>query len=150
MPNSQNTVESINQWFTTAKPNATNQNLVQQLSYMIEELSELFEAINYNTAKGFMLALKEDTLNVARMGEEACTNMVSKWDREAVLDALCDITVTAIGVSTYASMDFPRALEHISQSNWSKFDENGKPILDDDGKITKGPNYFKPNLEPFV
>jgi hypothetical protein len=32
----------------------------------------------------------------------------------------------------------------------SKLDENGKPILREDSKILKGPNYFKPNLEPIV
>lgn len=148
MPN--NTIKSINNWFTSAKPTPTNQALVQQLSYHLEELSELFEAINYNVAKEFMLALKEDTLEVARMGEEACTRMVNTWDRVKVLDALGDQVVTAIGIANYAKMDMVGALENISQSNWSKFDENGKPILDEDGKITKGPNYFKPNLEPFI
>jgi hypothetical protein len=28
----------------------------------------------------------------------------------------------------------------------SKLDENGKPILREDGKILKGKNYFKPNI----
>jgi hypothetical protein len=32
----------------------------------------------------------------------------------------------------------------------SKLDENGKPIFNEHGKVLKGPNYFKPNLEKFV
>jgi len=36
--------------------------------------------------------------------------------------------------------------EEIHRSNMSKLDENGKPILREDGKILKGKNYFKPNI----
>ena len=35
----------------------------------------------------------------------------------------------------------------IHRSNMSKLDENGKPILREDGKILKGPGYFKPNIK---
>ncbi len=38
----------------------------------------------------------------------------------------------------------------IHSSNMSKLGEDGKPILREDGKITKGPNYFKPNLKQFL
>jgi len=34
----------------------------------------------------------------------------------------------------------------IHRSNMSKLDENGKPILREDGKILKGKNYFKPDI----
>ena len=27
---------------------------------------------------------------------------------------------------------------------------NGKPIYNDQGKVMKGPNYFKPNLSKFL
>jgi hypothetical protein len=32
----------------------------------------------------------------------------------------------------------------------SKLDVDGKPILRDDLKILKGPNYFKPDLTKFI
>jgi len=32
----------------------------------------------------------------------------------------------------------------------SKLDKNGKPIYNNEGKVMKGPSYFKPNLTPFV
>jgi predicted HAD superfamily Cof-like phosphohydrolase len=37
--------------------------------------------------------------------------------------------------------------KEIHRSNMSKLDENGKPILREDGKILKGKNYFKPNIK---
>ena len=40
--------------------------------------------------------------------------------------------------------------DEIQASNMSKLGEDGKPILREDGKILKGEQYFKPNLEPIV
>ena len=43
------------------------------------------------------------------------------------------------------------AFEEVQRSNMSKLDEDGKPIVrPEDGKILKGPNYFKPNIEQFI
>jgi hypothetical protein len=32
----------------------------------------------------------------------------------------------------------------------SKLDEKGQPIYREDGKVLKGPNYFKPNFEEIL
>ena len=40
--------------------------------------------------------------------------------------------------------------EEIQRSNMSKLGSDGKPIYRDDGKILKGPNYFKPNIKKMV
>lgn len=40
--------------------------------------------------------------------------------------------------------------DEIQASNMSKLGPDGKPILREDGKILKGPGYFKPNLSKFI
>ena len=40
--------------------------------------------------------------------------------------------------------------DEIQSSNMSKLGEDGKPILREDGKILKGPGYFKPDLTKFI
>ena len=35
----------------------------------------------------------------------------------------------------------------IQNSNMSKLGVDGKPIYREDGKVLKGPNYFKPNIK---
>jgi predicted HAD superfamily Cof-like phosphohydrolase len=40
--------------------------------------------------------------------------------------------------------------DEIQRSNMSKLDLNGKPIYREDGKVMKGPNYFKPNLKKII
>lgn len=148
MVNQKNTVESINKWFTTAKPSPTNADVAAQFAFFIEEVAEVFDATNDIDVADYLRMVKQDYLTLAK--SDHLEETLNGWDKVGLLDGLCDTAVTVNGVATYLGMDFPGALEHISQSNWSKFDNEGKPILDDDGKITKGPNYFKPNLEPFV
>ena len=38
----------------------------------------------------------------------------------------------------------------IQASNMSKLGEDGKPVLRADGKILKGPGYFRPDLSKFI
>ena len=38
----------------------------------------------------------------------------------------------------------------IQASNMSKLGDDGKPVLREDGKILKGPGYFKPDLSKFI
>ena len=38
----------------------------------------------------------------------------------------------------------------MQKSNMSKLDKDGKPIYNEQGKVMKGPNYFKPNLSKFL
>ena len=37
--------------------------------------------------------------------------------------------------------------QEVQASNMSKLGENGLPILREDGKIMKGPGYFRPNIK---
>jgi predicted HAD superfamily Cof-like phosphohydrolase len=40
--------------------------------------------------------------------------------------------------------------DEIQKSNMSKLGADGKPIYRKDGKVLKGPNYFKPNIEKIL
>jgi predicted HAD superfamily Cof-like phosphohydrolase len=40
--------------------------------------------------------------------------------------------------------------DEIQASNMSKLGEDGKALLREDGKILKGPGYFRPNLSKFI
>lgn len=71
-------------------------------------------------------------------------------DMVEVLDALIDLqyfldgTFLAFGVQKYKDAAF---LE-VHRSNMSKLGEDGQPIFrESDGKVMKGPNYFKPDLK---
>ena len=40
--------------------------------------------------------------------------------------------------------------DEVHASNMSKLGADGKPIYREDGKVLKGPNYFKPDLEKII
>ena len=70
-------------------------------------------------------------------------------DLIAVSDALTDLLYVLLG--TYVShglQDFAEALfDEVHRSNMSKLDENGHPVLRDDGKVLKSPRFIEPDLE---
>ena len=67
-----------------------------------------------------------------------------------VADALTDILYVTYGAGHAFGIDLDKCFEEVQNSNMSKLDENGKPIYNENGKVMKGPNYFKPDLSKFV
>ena len=67
-----------------------------------------------------------------------------------VADALTDILYVTYGAGHAFGINLDKCFEEVQQSNMSKLGKDGKPIYNEDGKILKGPNYFKPNLSKFI
>tara|TARA_B100000780_G_scaffold276518_1_gene245258 strand:+ start:11 stop:379 length:369 start_codon:yes stop_codon:yes gene_type:complete len=67
-----------------------------------------------------------------------------------VADALTDILYVTYGAGHAFGIELDKCFDEVQSSNMSKLDENGKPIYNDDGKVMKGPKYFKPNLLKFL
>ena len=67
-----------------------------------------------------------------------------------VADALTDILYVTYGAGHAFGIDLDKCFQEVQNSNMSKLDKNGKPIYNDQGKVMKGPNYFKPNLEKLI
>ena len=67
-----------------------------------------------------------------------------------VADALTDILYVTYGAGHAFGIDLDSCFEEVQNSNMSKLGENGKPIYNEQGKVMKGPNYFKPDLSKFI
>lgn len=139
---------AIAEWFHTAKPEPTNQNIIQQMAYHFEEVAEMCQAIHCDYMAEQLKGLKAELLKVAQTKEES-DNFISTVDKVALLDALADQQVTAIGVGTLFGFNMKGAFAEVNNSNWTKF-INGKPIINEQGKITKGHHYREPNLTNFI
>ena len=65
-----------------------------------------------------------------------------------VADALGDMLYILCGTIIEHGMQdkIEEVFDEIQKSNLSKLGENGKPIYREDGKVMKGPNYFKPDI----
>ena len=105
------------------KPNANLPSEITELRYklMKEENEEYLEAVKSN-----------DLIEIA--------------------DALGDMLYILCG--TIISHGFQNKIEalfdEIQRSNMSKLGSDGKPIYREDGKVLKGPHYFKPNIEKIL
>ena len=75
---------------------------------------------------------------------------IDKKDIKEVADALTDILYVTYGAGHAFGIDLDKCFEEVQNSNMSKLGKDGKPIYNDNGKVMKGPNYFKPNLSKFV
>ena len=75
---------------------------------------------------------------------------IDKKDIKEVADALTDILYVTYGAGHAFGIDLDKCFEEVQKSNMSKLGSDGKPIYNNKGKVMKGPNYFKPDLEKFV
>ncbi|SHG17102.1 nucleoside triphosphate pyrophosphohydrolase family protein [Flagellimonas flava] len=66
-----------------------------------------------------------------------------------VADALGDMLYILCGTILEHGMQYKieEVFNEIQRSNMSKLGADGKPIYREDGKVLKGPNYFKPDIE---
>ena len=64
--------------------------------------------------------------------------------------ALTDILYVTYGAGHAFGIDLDKCFNEVQESNMSKLGENNTPIYNENGKVMKGPNYFKPNLNQFL
>tara|TARA_B110000438_G_C15783400_1_gene637294 strand:- start:311 stop:682 length:372 start_codon:yes stop_codon:yes gene_type:complete len=67
-----------------------------------------------------------------------------------VADALTDILYVTYGAGYAFGINLDKCFKEVQRSNMSKLDKNGKAIINEKGKVMKGPNYTEPNLKQFV
>ena len=73
-------------------------------------------------------------------------------DLVEVADALGDMLYILCGTIIEHGMQdkIVEVFNEIQRSNMSKLGEDGKPNYREDGKVLKGPNYFKPNIKQIL
>ncbi len=73
-------------------------------------------------------------------------------DMVEVADALGDMLYILCGTIIEHGMQdkIEAVFDEIQRSNMSKLGADGKPIYREDGKVLKGPDYFKPNIEKIL
>ena len=120
---------------------------------------------NFDRVKKFMLTFGQEVKDKAGFPENKITSLrydlikeelnelkdaIDKKDIKEVADALTDILYVTYGAGHAFGIDLDKCFQEVQSSNMSKLGNDGKPIYNDKGKVMKGPNYFKPNLNKFV
>ena len=120
---------------------------------------------NFESVKKFMKTFGQEVKKKAEFPNQKITSLrydlikeelaelkdaIEKKDIKEVADALTDILYVTYGAGHAFGIDLDKCFEEVQNSNMSKLGKDGKPIYNEKGKVMKGPNYFKPNLNKFV
>ena len=106
---------------------------------------EVKESPSFSTEK-----INELRLSLIKEELNELIEAINKKDLVEVADALTDILYVTYGAGHAFGINLDKCFDEVQNSNMSKLDINGKPIYNDNGKVMKGPNYFKPDLSKFV
>ncbi|UGS24620.1 nucleoside triphosphate pyrophosphohydrolase family protein [Flavobacterium channae] len=98
-------------------------------------------------------ALKNELrFNLMKEENEEYLEAVQNNDIVEIADALGDMLYILCGTILEHGLQhkIEEVFDEIQRSNMSKLGEDGKPIYREDGKVMKGPNYFKPNFSAIL
>ncbi len=87
--------------------------------------------------------------NLMKEENEEYLEAANNNDLTEVADALGDMLYILCGTIIEHGMQhkIEEVFDEIQSSNMSKLGADGKPIYREDGKVLKGPNYFKPDID---
>ena len=122
----------------------------------IKAVQDFHNAFKIGYAKSPIASLAGDKnkLRFKLMAEEneEYVQAAQNNDLVEVADALGDMLYILCGtIIEHGLQDKIEAVfNEIQRSNMSKLGADGQPIYREDGKVLKGPNYFKPNLKQIL
>ena len=120
---------------------------------------------NFESVKTFMKTFGQEVKEKAGFPSDKITSLryelineeleelkdaINKKDIKEVADALTDILYVTYGAGHAFGINLDKCFKEVQSSNMSKLGNDGKPIYNEKGKVMKGPNYFKPNLNQFL
>lgn len=115
-----------------------------RLELINEEFREVFnEVIDTKSVNGIVAnAMFKTMSNLIRdlTAEDVSINHVN------LAKELVDLEYVMLGAGHAFGVDLDACFDEVQRSNMSKLGEDGKPIYRDDGKVLKGPNYFKADV----
>ena len=111
-----------------------------KLEYSEKQIADL--GINKNTLR----------FNLMKEENEEYLEAANNNDLVEIADALGDMLYILCGTIIEHGVQYKieEVFDEIQRSNMSKLGKNGEPIYREDGKILKGPNYFKPNIKSIL
>ncbi|MGB0395298.1 MAG: hypothetical protein ACPGC6_00885 [Flavobacteriaceae bacterium] len=118
----------------------------------LDAVAEFHNAFGIESADSPIVSIPEQTVllrhNLMKEENEEYLEAAQNNDLVEVADALGDMLYILCGTILSHGMQhkITEVFNEIQRSNMSKLGADGKPIYREDGKVLKGPNYFKPNI----
>jgi predicted HAD superfamily Cof-like phosphohydrolase len=67
-----------------------------------------------------------------------------------IADGITDMIVILTQMAAHMGLPLDKIWKEVHRANMSKLGEDGKPILREDGKFLKGPNYCPPRIKEIL
>ena len=119
----------------------------------VKDFHEAFK-IGYRETPKADLGTEKNMLRYKLMREENEEYLDAANDNDLVevADALGDMLYILCGTIIEHGLQYKieEVFEEIQRSNMSKLGVDGQPIYREDGKVLKGPNYFKPSINKIL
>ena len=93
--------------------------------------------------------IKEEVEEFTEAYGECLDSIQNMRARSEALKELADLVYVAFQFAAACGWELDEALDRVHKSNMSKL-VNGQPLRREDGKVLKGPNYKKPELNDLV
>jgi len=122
----------------------------------LKAVQEFHEAFGLGVKESPIAKLSEQKLklrfDLMEEENEEYLEAAKNDDLVEVADALGDMLYILCGTILEHGMQYKieEVFNEIQRSNMSKLGANGKPIYREDGKVMKGPNYFKPDIKKIL
>jgi|TARA_R110001632_G_scaffold232784_1_gene374587 hypothetical protein len=116
---------------------------------LIDEELEEFMAEKYGTPDHLkeLCDLLYVSTGLALTAPDHIGMLLRDSERDVILKQQATVSRTlGSGLEYYGEDVFIEAFSRVHDSNMSKLDNEGQPVLREDGKVIKGPNYKKPDL----
>lgn len=86
--------------------------------------------------------------NILAAASSLCVALSSnRWDRVANVAAQLHVTLGQVWAAFRVSEELRRRLlDEVHRSNMTKFDAQGRPVVNEAGRVVKGPNFEEPRL----
>tara|TARA_B100000963_G_scaffold161621_1_gene140529 strand:+ start:1342 stop:1734 length:393 start_codon:yes stop_codon:yes gene_type:complete len=118
----------------------------------LNSVAKFHDAFGIESADSPSVNIPEQTIllryNLMKEENKEYFEAAQKNDLIEVADALGDMLYILCGTILSHGMQhkISEVFDEIQRSNMSKLGPDGKPIYREDGKVLKGPNYFKPDI----
>ncbi len=119
-------------------------------------VQEFHEAFGLGVQQQPMAALGDEKVKLRyelmREENEEYLDAALQGDLVEVADALGDMLYILCGTIIEHGLQhkISEVFDEIQRSNMSKLGEDGQPVYREDGKVLKGPNYIRPDLDKIL
>lgn len=116
-----------------------------------EKILEWHHAFGVNVREQPTIALPQERreLRIKLIEEETeeLLDAIAANDLIEIADGIADVLVVTYGTAAEYGINADNVYDEVHRSNMSKMGADGKPVMREDGKILKGPDFFLPNIK---